>query len=216
LPANPTAPVIADLNRRHAEAQLLFQTYQNVDQALRNQVIAAVPEVYIVALRDDITGFGTVTTRQLLAHLWSSYGTITQTELDTNDLRMQTPWNPPTPIEALFSQLREGVTYAQAGGEALSNAHVMRIGYNLIQKTGLFELACRDWRLMTAPPTLPLFQDHFRKADQDRHANGTTTASHGFHARANHVEVAPPTSNATTALIAAASTSTIMSLRHYQ
>jgi hypothetical protein len=37
-----------------------FNTYQVVDQALRNLILAAVPPVYVNSLSHDITGFGNV------------------------------------------------------------------------------------------------------------------------------------------------------------
>jgi hypothetical protein len=54
------------------------------------------------------------------------------------------------PVEALFNQLEEGVTFAAAGGKALSDTQVICMGYNIISATGLFELPCRDWRQKTA------------------------------------------------------------------
>jgi hypothetical protein len=49
---------------------------------------------------------------------------------------MQLTWNPPTPVEALYNQLEEGVTFASAGGEELLDTQVIRIGYNIISTTG--------------------------------------------------------------------------------
>jgi hypothetical protein len=75
---------------------------------------------------------------------------------------------PPTPVEALFDQLTEGIAFAAAGDEALSDTQVLRIGYNLISKTGLFELPCRELRQKSATAkTMAAFQTHFRDADQD-------------------------------------------------
>jgi hypothetical protein len=54
-------------------------------------------------------------------------------------MRMQLPWNPPMPLEALFKQLEEGITFAAGGGEASSDTQVIPIGYNIISTTGLLE-----------------------------------------------------------------------------
>jgi hypothetical protein len=64
-----------------ANKKQVFKTYHKVDQALCNQIIAAVPDIYIRALKLATTGFRNVTSLQLLMHLWSNYGTITQKEL---------------------------------------------------------------------------------------------------------------------------------------
>ena len=83
-PAQVTGNQITEINRQHLEQKQVFHTYHEVDQALRNQIIAAVPDVYIWALKHTTTGFGNVTSLQLLSHLWSNYGVITQKELDDN------------------------------------------------------------------------------------------------------------------------------------
>jgi hypothetical protein len=123
--AGATAPDISEADRLHLSNQKVFKMYHNVDKALQNQIIVALPEIYIHSLKHTITGYGSVSCLTLLIHLWKNYGTITQPELDENEKRMQLPWMPPTPTKVLFPQLKEGVTFAAAGGEALSENNVM-------------------------------------------------------------------------------------------
>jgi hypothetical protein len=197
-PAAATGPMIAEINRQHVESKLIFKTYHEVDQALHKQILTSVPDVYIRALKHATTGYGNVTSLQLLTHLWSNYGTITQTELDANQTRMQIPWNPPTPVEALFNQRTEGVAFAAAGNEALSDTQVIRIGYDLISQTGLFEMPCREWRQKAAgDKTMTAFQAHFRDADLDRMSTATA-ATAGYHHAANHVATHPSTNQTPT------------------
>jgi hypothetical protein len=196
LPPTPTTAQITEANRQNTAAKELFQTYHAVDKALRNQILAAVPEVYVRALRHTITGYGNVTSLRLLTHLWDKYGKITQSELDSNEARMNQPWNPPTPIETLFKQLEDGLDFARAGEEELALNQVLRMGYNNIHKTGFFNVACREWR-QTDPATRTMndFQDHFRAADTDRIDNSTTGQS-GYHGpTANHAAASPSTND---------------------
>jgi hypothetical protein len=98
--------------------------------------MAAVPDVYIWALKRKKTGFGNVTSLQLLTHLWTSYGTITQKELvvDDNQTRIQLPWSPPTLIEELFNQLKEGITILELFNNSchvLTYSIVAILGVNL-------------------------------------------------------------------------------------
>jgi hypothetical protein len=127
---------------------------------------------------------------QLLVHLWANYGTITQQELDENQTGMQQPWYPPSPNEALFNQLEEGIMFVATWGEALSNTQVIRTGYNLISATGLFELPCREWsQKAQIDKAMPAFQDHFCQADLD-HLLTATTGTAGYHGATNHVDIA--------------------------
>ncbi len=114
---NPTAPQIAEGNRKHLIAQTEFRTYCDTDKALRNMLIEAVPDIYLRKIKDKQIGYSNVTCLQVLTHLWKNYGAITQAELDENQDRMRTPWHPPMKIEALFAQLSEGENVAEQGKE---------------------------------------------------------------------------------------------------
>ena len=197
---NPTAFTIAEDNRLHKEAHARFRTYHDVDKALRNQLIAAVHPTYLSKLNDDMLGLGSRTCLELLTHLWTHYGAIKQDELEANTKKMMLPWNPPTPIEDLFTQLEDGVKFAVAGGEEPSAQAVVRMGYTIIEATGLFPVDCRAWRDKDAAlKTMDHFQTHFEKADVDRRRT-MTSASAGFQGAAN---------NATEAAAAAVIVSTV-------
>jgi hypothetical protein len=185
-----TAAQIAENIRQHKEAKIIFHTYHDTDKVLRNMLIAKIDIIYIRALYDATVGFGNVMCLELLQHLKTNYGIIKQEELEENTKRMNTPWNPPTPIEALFNQLDEGVIFATAGGEPPAPSVVVRMGYNLIEATGLFVMPCTEWRkLATAAKTMAAFKMHFREADVDCRLI-TTTGCAGFHS-ANKVTMTP-------------------------
>lgn len=165
----PTAAQITEANRLHLADQRIFQRYHDVDRALLRQFIAAVPPVYIAAALNDRTfGFSNVTCLMLLQHLKEHFGCITLSEMDANTACMFTAWNPPTPFDALFAQLDDGVYFAAAGLEPLVDSHVARLGYNILLTTGLFADACCEWRLRPAPErTFVAFKADFRRMDMD-------------------------------------------------
>jgi hypothetical protein len=51
---------------------------------MRNQLIAAVPTIYIAALRELVIGFRNTSTFELMAHLHDMYGGVTGSELGRN------------------------------------------------------------------------------------------------------------------------------------
>jgi hypothetical protein len=189
--AGATAAQIIEDNRLHKSSTSEFQRYHYTDQALRQQLIAATPEVYIQAVKDPLLGFGRVTTLTILTHLRTTYGEITAEDLEANQLTMAADWNPPTPIEDLFEQLRAGEAFAVDGGDPPSEPRLVRLGYSIIRKTGLFEIACREWRYKApADKTFANLQIHFKQGDRDRQLT-TTAGTAGYHG-ANHV-AGPPT-----------------------
>jgi hypothetical protein len=182
--AGATAAQIIEDNRLHKSATAVFQKYHYTDQALRQQLIAATPDVYIQAVKDPLLGFGRVTTLTILTHLRATYGEITAEDLEANQLSMAADWNPPTPIEDLFEQLRAGEAFAVDGGDPPSEPRLVRLGYSIIRKTGLFEVACREWRYKaTADKTFANLQIHFKQGDRDRQLTATagTAGYHGAH-----------------------------------
>ncbi len=186
----PTAPQITEGNRKHLIAQTAFRTYKDTDKALRNMLIDAVPDIYLRKIKDKQIGYSNVTCLQVLTHLWDNYGVITQAELDENQDRMRTPWHPPMKIEALFAQLSEGENFAEQRREKPPVASVIRIGYNLILNTGLFELPCYNWRIKPdTEKTMDAFHKHFLIASLDQQTQ-TTSSNAGFHS-ANQVSSSP-------------------------
>lgn len=176
-PPISTSTKVASINYAYKQNEKAFDTYHQIDALLLKQIAAATPEIFIRQLKHPVTGYGLVTSLQMMNHLMTTYGAITQPELDDSTMRMMSPWTPPSPIKNLFEQLREGIAFALAGGEILAPTSVIRIGYNLIVATGLFATACREWRMLGGTQNMQSFELHFRTADIDRLAT-TTTGDH--------------------------------------
>jgi len=79
-----------------------------------------------------------------MQHIWNTYGKITTSDLPANEERMYTSWNPPTPIETLYEQLVDGQQFAIQGGETIHDSQLVRKGYEIIVKTGLFIEGCKE------------------------------------------------------------------------
>jgi hypothetical protein len=182
-PAHPnlqglnTAAQIAQAVREHIEDKRTFLEYRDTDKALVRMLMDATPVQYVQALADPVLGFSAITCLQILTHLHAEYGQISLHDTEDNNERMNAAWNPPTPIEDLFSQLDNGVIFAQAAGEPIVDRQVSRIGYNIILRTGQFNEACREWRLkLPAAQTYAQFKTFFLRMNMDRLQSTTTTA----------------------------------------
>ena len=100
IPINPGPPPAIPINATSAQVNILmnaynenlrvWRTYCNLDKALKQQLVQSVEPGYIRALRNRVTGFASITTRQLLFHLKSTYGGITPQDLDENDRAIKT------------------------------------------------------------------------------------------------------------------------------
>jgi hypothetical protein len=194
---------ITETNRQHKIQKEEFILFHNADTALRNLLIAAVPPIFLADQRDPMTGFGNKTVLQLLTYLHTTFGRISEKELEQNTARMQLQWNPPTAIEASFLQFENGVSFATAGQDAPTKPTVLRWAYNIIEKTGRFYIACREWRQMD-PNTKDwsLFKRHFKAADKDLRRLDTTGTT-GFHGSAHSIQTTNTLLTTTQAALAA-------------
>ena len=130
-----TAAQISETVRQHELTHNEFTTFTHTRIQLRNMIITNVEDKYICALANDITSYNQVSPLQLLTHLWTTYGQITEADLSTNESRMYADWNPPTPIETLYEQLTEGKRFAARGNELIDDSQLARKGYNIVKKT---------------------------------------------------------------------------------
>ena len=85
IPPLSTAAQIASIRYDFDTDFKIFTKYNNVEQALKTQVIEAVEEVYIQSLRNKYVGYTNVTTLDLLNHLYNSYANITPSVFLEND-----------------------------------------------------------------------------------------------------------------------------------
>jgi hypothetical protein len=95
---NASYAEIAEDNRQHKALLSEFVLWHNADAILRNLLIAAVPTIFLAAIRNPVTGFGNVSCLSLLNHLHDVYEKITEKELEQNIQCMRTQWHPPTAI----------------------------------------------------------------------------------------------------------------------
>jgi hypothetical protein len=159
---------IAEDNRQHKALLAEFVLWHNADAILRNLLLAAVPTIFLAAIRNPVTGFGNVSCLSLLNHLHDVYGNITEKELEQIIQCMRTQWHPPTAIESLFVQIEDGVAFAVEGLDEPTKPTVLRWAYEIISLTGRFEISCQEWRQMdTTTKTWALFKSHFKAAYRD-------------------------------------------------
>jgi hypothetical protein len=104
------------------EATNDFKTYNTVQGALKKQIITVVEPMYIETLNDDLVGFANTTSRDILDHLFLSYGSITAVDIEQNFENMLKVWDPQQPVETLFKQIQDCVDFAEAGGVSIEAA----------------------------------------------------------------------------------------------
>jgi hypothetical protein len=69
-----------------------------------------------------MVGFANTTARDMINHLFISYGSITAVDLDHNWENMRKAWDPHQPVKLLFKQIQDCVDYTEAGGITINRS----------------------------------------------------------------------------------------------
>jgi hypothetical protein len=146
-PANTdgTAAQISAARHIWEEDVQTYRTYTPVQQALKKQIISVFEPMYLEVLNDNMVGFANISARDMLHHLFGTYGNITAVDLEINFEHMRRAWDPQQPVESLFKQIQDYADYYEAGGVLIGHPQKINIGYAKIFATGHFMSACRWW-----------------------------------------------------------------------
>jgi hypothetical protein len=162
------------------------QTYRkctSVQQALKKQIISVFEPMYLEILNDIMVGYTNISARDMLDHLFETYGNITAVNLEINFEHMRRAWDPQHPVETLFKQIQDCADYLEAGGVPIGPSQQINVGYANIFATGHSMSACRRWNEKpAADKTWTHFKSHFAAAHrQHKQIQGETAANAGYH-----------------------------------
>jgi hypothetical protein len=101
--------------------------------------------MYLDILNDDMVVFANISAREMLDHLFMTYGNIASVDLEHTFKQMCRAWDPQQPVESLFKQIQDCADFYEAGGVIIGHPHQINVGYANIFSTGHFMSACRRW-----------------------------------------------------------------------
>jgi hypothetical protein len=178
-----TAPQITETNRQYAADLAEHTHYLTVVEELKRQILQAVLPRYFRILADPDFGYADVSVETLLTHLRTTYGAITLEDLEANRARLTADWDPDSPLEDVWTLIRETQRFAADGHDPISDLTVLSLLLTVFEKTGVFSTAVDKWRDKDpADWTLANLQSHFTKANIERKRKSKLTAqTGGFH-----------------------------------
>jgi hypothetical protein len=139
--------------------------------------------MYLEISNEHMVGYANISARDMLDHLFETYGNITAVDLEINFEHMRRAWDPQQPVETLFKQIQYCADYSEAGGVPIGPSQQIHVGYAKIFATGQFMSACRRWNKKPATEkTWTHFKSHFAAAHrQHKQMKGETAAHAGLH-----------------------------------
>ena len=193
-PAGMTGPQLTNANRINDEEKAEYFTYQNIQAALKKQIIHAVEPIFLQAVRAPYVGFANKTAYDLLKHLYDTYANISADDLENNDKNLREPWDPNSPFQALVKQIKDAADYADHAGVPYSPEQIVTAAYNNVDNTGVFAMDCREWRNKPkANKTWANFQTFFQQAHNDWDQHTKKSGARARYGQANSTPATNPT-----------------------
>ena len=194
VPAGTSAANTSTIVRHRTEDLRQWREFKNVNTALKNQLLSALDDIYIRALKDRHVGYMNQSICTILQHLFDNYGNITPLKLEDNDTKMRATWDPNSPFDCLTKQVEDGQDYTDDGGQPYTTEQLLRIAYTLVFKTGLYFEDCKAWNARPAAAwTWDNFTTHFQTAQRLLCDQMRTTKQAGFHSNLAQHQPQPAT-----------------------
>jgi len=171
VPINATAVQITQLNRQHDKALDRHMLHANVSNALKQQLLEAVDDMFVSILRHQRLRYSQVAPQQLLQHLINTYNIVTEETLEDNRNRLSAEWNPDEGMEVLYTRITNVQQFAAEAGDThrISDSTAMHLILTALARTGMFTDACADWRKRNpADQTLDTFKNDMDHAWKER------------------------------------------------
>jgi hypothetical protein len=122
-----------------------YRTYTSVQQALKKKIISVFEPMYLEILNDNMVGYANISVRDMVDHLFETYGNITTVDLEINFVHPCRAWDPQQPVETFSKQIQDFADYSETGGVLIVPSQQINVGYAQIFAMGHFMSACRRW-----------------------------------------------------------------------
>lgn len=193
IPQNSTEAAIIKLT---TEFNINFRKYREVvqlEQALKNQVIAAIELCYLKTYINKDSGAITETIPELFEKLFKRWGTILADDVDKFEEEVKgMRYQLSDPLSDVFDKIEDLERMGDAIKVPYSEEQKIKFGLGIICATHDFEEAQKKWnKKATADKTWEHFQEHFedehKELKQVRGKTMQTTAYHMAHSIAENL-----------------------------
>jgi hypothetical protein len=135
--------------------------------------------MYLDILNDNMVGYTNISARDMLDHLFETYGNITAVDLEINFEHMRRAWDPQQPVESLFKQIQDCADYSEAGSVLIDHPPTDQSWVcNNLWNRPLHERMSSVERKSNRRKNLDTLQIAFRRCSPSTQANAGRIFSH--------------------------------------
>ena len=191
IPAGTTGPMATVLREQHIENVRLFREVVGVENALKQQILKAIEQEWLLAITDRHTQSLTGTVAQILEFLFETYGYVSTAMLESKEERLKVlDYHPRQPVDLIFNTIEDLADYAEMANTPFSQGQIIGKAYSKFNKTGLLSIAINEWNRKPAlQKTWIGLKTHFRQARKElKETSGDTIGSSQLNGTANLVQ----------------------------
>jgi hypothetical protein len=156
--------------QEHCNDLIVYYKFLNTNKALSSQLVEAIDNRYLKAMKQNMIGYNDQEIRELLQHVYQNYGHVMPFMMAKADKQIKQPFNPSLLIEGFFEQFDTIQDHCIAGGNPYSDAQLITIAFDLIFCTAVHNDACKEWIFhLGANKTWSNFCVHFTNDHQYFH-----------------------------------------------
>ena len=148
----------------HDETVRTYNECQAVEQALRNQLIEAIPSVYLDSLRNVDSDMINDSIPTIIAFLTENYCQMTDQDLnDREDELKKITFNPEEPVDLIFNRIKEFSELCAMTGNDKTDRQLVAFGYLIFNRTKAYTDALKTWNAKPLmDKTFANFKNHLR------------------------------------------------------
>lgn len=165
----PTAAQIDAAKDEWKEHKATFELYQATEKALIAQVVEAIDPIYLRALLNRTTGQYANNIRDVIKHLFTTYGKITPQQVKTAELNVYNmQYDISQPVDVVFNAIDDLSELAEHASSPMSPQQLIDLAYIIFANQPVLQQDLRLWsRKPLADRTWSNMLTHFRDAQTD-------------------------------------------------
>ena len=166
IPPGTAQHAAATMRDLHQEQLRVFTEVNAVDQALKQQITAAIEPDYLNALRDRTSNSITIPVFDVLDFLGNTYGKVTEEQLQEKENRVnRMAYSLHQPIDMIFNALDDLADYAELSDTPYTERQIVAKAYVILNRTQRFQQPLLAWkRRARIQQTWVNFKQSFRTA----------------------------------------------------
>ena len=165
IPPGSTQHAARTLRIQFDEQLRVYHEVENVDKALKQQIVQAIEPKYLTAVRNRTSDTITIPVYEVMEYLFNTYGEVTPETFQTKEQETKAMTFDPNidSIDSLYNEIDDLVDLSGHAGIPMTPEQSITIAYVILWRSGVLKDYLKTWNAKAAAEkTWDTFKTHFR------------------------------------------------------